>query len=67
MVEKTYYLSVYNEIFLDIENLPFDRNRLYGGFGYNLNNGLKFELGYMNQFFAEAARDQLNVIAAYNF
>ncbi len=67
MIEKTYYASFYNEIFLDTDELPFDRNRLYGGVGYKLNKQLKFEFGYMNQFFSNASRDQVNVIAAYNF
>ena len=67
MIEKTYYASLYNEIFLNTDELPFDRNRLYGGVGYKLNKQLKFEFGYMNQFFSSASRDQVNVIAAYNF
>jgi hypothetical protein len=45
----------------------FDRNRLYGGVGYKLNSLVRFELGYMNQFFGAANRDQLNVIAFVSF
>lgn len=61
------YLSVYNEIFLNTQSSVFDRNRLYGGLGFKVTSNLKFELGYMNQFFESNSRDQLNIMAFYNF
>lgn len=68
IVDKTLYLSTYNEIFLNTKNNVFDRNRLYSGLGYRLNPSLKFEIGYMNQFLANKTnRDQLNLITFYNF
>lgn len=67
MIVKTIYLSAYNEIFLNTENEMFDRNRLYGGIGYKVNNSIRFELGYMNQFFETGSRDQLNIISFVNF
>ena len=62
-----WYLSSYNEIFLNTESSIFDRNRLYGGLGYRLNKKVRFELGYMNQFFETSSRDQLNIITFVNF
>ncbi len=35
MMDKAVYLSAYNEIFINTENNIFDRNRLYGGLGYD--------------------------------
>ncbi len=67
MVDNTLYLSAYNELFMNNRNNFFDRNRLYGGLGYKLNSTVKFEAGYMNQFFGNANRDQLNVIAFVSF
>ena len=61
------YLSAYNEIFLNTKSSIFDRNRLYGGLGYIISKNLKFELGYMNQFFENTGRDQINIIAFVNF
>ena len=61
------YLSVYNEIFMNTNSPVFDRNRLYGGFGYNINNNIRVEIGYMNQFFEKYNRDQLNIISFVNF
>jgi hypothetical protein len=62
-----YYLSTYNEIFLNGSSNIFDRNRVYGGFGYKLSKGIKFELGYMSQVFETSNRDQLNIITFINF
>lgn len=67
MAAKTLYLSAYNELFINNKDNFFDRNRLYGGLGYKMNSNVRFELGYMNQFFGSANRDQLNLIAFVNF
>ena len=64
---KMLYVSAYNEIFLNTEKAVFDRNRVFGGLGYKLNDNIKFEIGYMNQFFENSGRDQLNVITFINF
>ena len=61
------YLSAYNEIFLNTKSSIFDRNRMYGGFGYQFSKQLRLELGYMNQFFETSSRDQINLIAFVNF
>ncbi|MCF7559444.1 DUF2490 domain-containing protein [Sabulilitoribacter multivorans] len=62
-----FYLSAYNEIFLNTKTAIFDRNRLYGGIGYNVNQNIRVELGYMNQFFETTSRDQLNILTFVNF
>lgn len=67
MTDKTFYLSAYNEIFLNGKDTIFDRNRLYGGLGYKLNNGVRFELGYMNQFLNKGNRDQINMVTFVSF
>ena len=62
-----YYFSAYNEIFLNSKSSIFDRNRLYAGIGYKINNNLKLEAGYMNQFFETTNRDQFNIITFFTF
>ena len=64
---SNYYFSAYNEIFLNTTSAVFDRNRLYGGVGYQINKNIKMEVGYMNQFFETSSRDQLNIITFFNF
>ncbi len=63
---KNWYLSAYNEVFLNTKSAVFDRNRLYGGIGYKVSKAIKLELGYMNQFFENSGRDQLNIMAFVN-
>jgi hypothetical protein len=67
MENNKYYLSAYNEIFLNTKTSVFDRNRLYGGIGYNINTAIRIEVGYMNQFFDRSSKDQLNIITFVNF
>ena len=70
MDENTWYLSIYNELFLNVQEEGddfFDRDRLYGGLGYKLNKKLRFELGYMNQFLTDFNRDQINMMAFVSF
>ena len=62
-----YYLSAYNEVFLNGESNVFDRNRIYGGLCYQIGKGIKLELGYMKQVFETTSRDQINIIAFVNF
>lgn len=62
-----FYLSNYNEIFLNTVQNAFDRHRLYGGLGYKVSDKIKLELGYMNQFLAEINRDQINLLAFVSF
>ncbi len=63
----TWYLSAYNELFLNAGQKLFDRNRLYGGLGYKVSRAIRAELGYMNQFFRQGGRDQLNLWTFVNF
>ena len=65
--ENPFYLSAYNEIFLNSKSSIFDRNRVYAGLGYNVNKNVRIELGYMNQFFVTTSRDQLNLITFVTF
>lgn len=65
--KKDVYVTTYNEIFLNGDSAIFDRNRLFAGFGFGLNDNLKIEIGYMNQFFERSSRDQLNIITKLNF
>ena len=65
--DNKYYLSAYNEVFLNTNSSVFDRNRFYAGIGYNINANVRLEVGYMNQFFETSSRDQLNIITFINF
>ncbi len=65
MKEKTIYLSLYDEIFINGTGMPgqsiFDRNRAYVALGYVLKKGLKFQLGVMNQTTNNVNKNQLQL------
>lgn len=65
--DKTFYLSMYNEIFIDPEGPGFDRNRIYGGLGFRFSKNWRTELGIMNQTSKNQSRNQLNLISFVNF
>jgi hypothetical protein len=65
--DRSFYLSLYNEIFIQTEGNAFDRNRSYAALGFRLNKYLRFELGYMNQFLPDFNRDQINVVIFANY
>ncbi|MEX0810971.1 MAG: DUF2490 domain-containing protein [Chitinophagales bacterium] len=46
---KTLYLTLYDEIFIHIDEQPFDRNRLYGALGFRWTSMLSIEVGYLAQ------------------
>jgi len=67
--EKTnkFYFSAYNELFLNTENVIFDRNRIYFGLGFKVSDNIKIETGYMSQLFETSNRDQLNLMTFITF
>ncbi|HTN46231.1 MAG TPA: DUF2490 domain-containing protein [Flavipsychrobacter sp.] len=67
LAPKTFYLSAYNEIFLNAKAPVFDRNRLYGAGGYVINKRFRCELGFMRQMLNTDSRNQLQVIFYGNY
>lgn len=61
MLPKTFYGSVYNEIFLHFNSPTFDRNRVYGALGYVINKNMRIEAGYMNQIQENRNRGQIQI------
>ncbi|MEM6545349.1 MAG: DUF2490 domain-containing protein [Pseudomonadota bacterium] len=70
-----WYLSLYNEIFLNGERdigdgrevEIYDRNRLYGAIGHSLRDNLKLQFGYMYQDTDTIAKGQLQFSLHHNF
>ena len=69
MEPKTFYLSFYNEIFINGQRKIgdgkrvafFDLNRLYGAFGYVFRKGLKMQFGMMRQTTNSFVKNQLQL------
>ncbi len=75
MAKGTLYLALYNELFINGQRSIgngntveiFDRNRLYGAFGYQFKEGMRVQLGYMNQTTNSWGKNQLQLSIHQNF
>ena len=66
-IEKNaFYLSGYNEIFINAQQHIFDRNRLYGAIGYVINKNIRMEGGYMAQTVSTGNRNQFQIVVFNN-
>lgn len=62
MEKSALYLSIYNEVFLNVKDPVFDRNRVYGALGYVFSKSLKLELGFMAQTLKTGYRNQFQLV-----
>lgn len=60
------YGSFFNELFVDLKNAQFDRNRIYAGVGYSINNEIRVETGYLIQSQKNNTRGQLQLVLYNN-
>ena len=75
MEKNTIYLALYNELFMNGQRTIgngntvefFDRNRLYGAVGYVIQDGLKVQLGVMNQTTYSWGKNQIQLSLHHSF
>ena len=73
--QGAWYLSFYNEIFINGERdigdgrevELFDRNRLYGAIGYSLRDSLRLQAGYMHQTTDSIEKGQIQLSLHHRF
>jgi hypothetical protein len=58
---KSFYATTYDEIYFNLQNNVYDRNRLSTGLGYILNRNLRLECTYMIQFLPTLTNRQVVV------
>ena len=63
---RSLYASGFNELFIDISNQKFDRNRLFAGMGYGVTNDIRLETGYLIQSQKNSTRGQFQFIVYNN-
>ena len=49
VVEKTWFVGIYDEIFLNTVEEYYDRNRFYAALGYQFNRMTNMQVGMLNQ------------------
>ena len=75
MEKNTIYLALYNELFMNGQRTIgngntvefFDRNRLYGAVGYVIQDGVKVQLGVMNQTTDSWGKNQIQLSLHHSF
>lgn len=63
---RSLYASGFNELFIDISNQKFDRNRFFTGIGYGVTNDIRLETGYLIQSQKNSTRGQFQLIVYNN-
>ena len=63
---RSIYASCFNELFFDIKNQKFDRNRFYIGIGFGVSDDIRVETGYLIQAQKNSTRGQLQLIVHDN-
>lgn len=66
-IEKnTLFLSFYDELFINLSAIPYDRNRLYGAIGYQFLPNANIQLGYLAQTVNTRTKHYLQAAVFYN-
>ncbi len=64
--DKTVYLGIYDEIFLNLTSQPFDQNRLYFALGYKFNKTVDIQAGYLKHHYSGLGYDRLQFALFFN-
>lgn len=64
--KNTLFIGFYNEVFINLTNAPFDRNRLYGAIGYQVNASTNVQLGYLLQTVGTKSKQYLQLGLTFN-
>ena len=65
-LSDTFFINVYDEIFLNLQNELFNQNRLYTAVGVKINKNSKVQLGYLKNNFSNASFDRLQLGISIN-
>lgn len=63
---NTFFLNFYDEIFINLQDEPFDQNRLYAALGIRITENSSLQLGYLKNHFRRTNFDRLQVAFFYN-
>lgn len=66
LIDNTFFLSFYDEIFLNVNETPFDQNRLYGALGYKFDKALSVQAGYLRHRLGTLNFDRLQLALFLN-
>ncbi|RZS93404.1 DUF2490 domain-containing protein [Aquimarina brevivitae] len=61
-----WFVSVYDEVFINLQEPIFDQNRLFGAVGYAFTKDLNIQLGYLKNHFSGRNFDRLQLAVFFN-
>ncbi len=64
--EKTWFIGLYDEIFINDKSSFFDRNRLYGALGYQINKSTSLQTGMLHQQVSDTGKWYLQFAVIFN-
>jgi len=64
--EGTFFIGIYDELFMNTKNTFFDRNRFYTALGYQVSKPLQVQLGYLYQRVNPFGKHHLQLGVVYN-
>ena len=64
--ESPLFISLYDEIFLNISDNPFDQNRLFAALGYQVNKQMNIQLGYLRHRYGSIDLNRLQLALFLN-
>jgi len=65
-LNDTFFINVYDEIFLNLQNDIFSQNRMYTALGMKINKSSKVQFGYLKNNFNSIAFDRLQIGISIN-
>lgn len=65
-LSKRFYLTAYDEIFINLQAPTFGQNRLYGALGVHINDDIRFETGFLKNHIGNRNFERLQVAIFIN-
>lgn len=60
-IDKNWFVSAYDEIFINLQEPVFSQNRLYIALGYHINNNITTQVGYLKNHFTGKNYDRFQI------
>ncbi|WP_224484631.1 DUF2490 domain-containing protein [Robertkochia aurantiaca] len=65
-LDDQWFLSAYDEIFINLQDPIFNQNRLFAALGYKIKDNLNVQLGYLKNHFSGIDFDRLQLAVFFN-
>ncbi len=65
-LNDAWFLTAYDEVFINLQNDFFGQNRLYGALGYHINSNISTQVGYLKNDFSVDTFDRFQVAVFIN-